>query len=103
MAVKFVTTRVKFDPTSGTMQVEPGNATFKSKVLSAGLAVNGWGIQYDNGDHNFKLQHVNAVETSMKIQGNDVSFSVEFLIEDDSGPSNPFSGWVDVLVIADVQ
>ncbi len=103
MAVKFVTTRVKFDPTSGTMQVEPGNATFKSKVLNAGLAINGYGIQYDNGDHNVNLIHINVVETSMKIQGNDVSFNVEFLIEDDSGPANPFSGWVDVLVIADVQ
>jgi hypothetical protein len=103
MPVAFRTTRITFDQTKG-FQNEPATVVFKTKVRSAGLAINGYKIQFDDGDHHLQSLEINILDSKMKLEGTTVSFSVDFAMRDnDLGFTHPFDGYVDVLVIADVE
>jgi hypothetical protein len=103
MPIDFQTKIVNFDNTAGRIQNEGETVVFKSKVRKAGLAINGFDIRFTNGDHNFLRQMINIRESEIKIKGDSVAFRVDFLIQDNPPLDNPFTGWVDVLVIADVE
>jgi hypothetical protein len=103
MSIDFRTIQVKFDQTDGGIQNEPETAVFKSKVRKAGLAINGFDMYFTNGDHNFLRQMINIRESQITIKDATVKFTVDFLIQDNPPIDNPYKGWVDVLVIADVE
>lgn len=100
MALQFQRSRVSFDPTRGRVQTEPRTVSFQSRVRTAHVALNGFDVRYNNGDHHVLEQTIDISDPT--IANNAVSFSVNLLLRDASGNiDDPFSGWVDVLVIAD--
>lgn len=90
-----------FDPTRGRTQTEVGAVVFRNPVTRADVSIAGYDITYNNGDHHLLQQMIDAkIE---KIELGTVFFRVNFLLRDSSGnKDDPFSGTVNVLVIADV-
>lgn len=86
----------------GQVQSETGAVVFPSRLLRAEVAINGFDVQYADGDHHVFRQIVDArIEN---IQDRTVFFRVDFLLRDSSGNiDDPFRGRVDVLVIADIE
>jgi hypothetical protein len=77
----------------------PGPGTIKS----AGIALNGFDINFRNGDHNLGDFKINCTDNP-SFTGLHVDFSVNLLLRDYSGNiDDPYGGTVDVLVIADVS
>jgi hypothetical protein len=89
-------------PTRGQTQSEVGAVAFPNTVRSAEVSIAGFDIQYNNGDHHVLRQTIDAkIE---RIEFGTVFFRVNFLLRDSSGNTDdPFSGTVNVLVIADVS
>ena len=103
MAIAFKSRRIDFDPTRGQIQREPGSVSFDTRVTKAEAVVKGWDIRYNNGDHEILRQLINIRDVAVS-SGNRVDFTVEFLLRDSSGSTDdPFSGFVEVLIIADVE
>ena len=101
MANRIQATTVKFDPTKGREQSEPGFVNFDQRVRIAECAMKGFNVRYDDGDHHILQETIQV--TRVAIDGTQVSFTVNFLLRDSSGNiDDPFDGQVDVLVIADV-
>ena len=101
MALDFRRGSIAFDPTRGQTQSEVGSVAFPSAVRSAEVSIAGFDIRYNNGDHHVLRQTVDArIE---RIEFGTVYFRVNLLLRDSSGNTDdPFSGTVNVLVIADV-
>ena len=99
--IDFKSTWVRFDPTRGRKQKEPGHVTFSRPVRTANFALKGFKIGFTDGD-----RHVHQFETDVdlkSINGPTVNFNVDFLLRDSSGKiDDRFDGWVEVLVIADL-
>src|SRR5688572_11576763 len=103
MAMAFQMVRLDYDPTSGQTQTEGGTAVFDGTVRSFGLAVGGWDMEFTNGDHHVRRQRIEIDEKKAAKHLNTVTFSADFLLADNSGDiDDPFKGYVDVLVIADI-
>jgi hypothetical protein len=103
MAIDFRGGSVDFDPTQGMIQTQRGTVVFPngSVVTRADVAIKSFNMQYNNGDHHVLREMIRASVDS--IQANTVEFKVDFLLRDDSGNiDDPFSGSVDVLVVADL-
>ena len=63
-------------------------------------AINGYSIMYNNNDHHVLAQKIDI--DPPRVVGNTVFVDVNFLLRDSSGNiDDPFSGFVDVTVIAD--
>ena len=104
MATDFKTHRIRFDPTSGRTQNEPGTVVFNGRVRKAAAAIGGWAIEFTNGDHPIRKQEINIRDSEIDIRNDTVSFTVDFLLRDATGNiDDPFKGYVDVVVIADVE
>ena len=100
MPIDFRRTRITFDPTSGREQRETGAVVFPTNVRRAEAAINGYSITYNNGDHHILAQKIDVDQP--RISANTVFVDVNFLLRDSSGNiDDPFSGFVDVTVIAD--
>jgi hypothetical protein len=102
MAVAFRKLTLDFDPTKGQEQVQTGTAVFSSTVNRAHAALNGFRAEYASGDHELKQLRID-IDDPVAISQNTVSATVRYLLRDASGTiDDPYSGRVDVLVIADV-
>ncbi|MGC4080500.1 MAG: hypothetical protein QM702_26315 [Rubrivivax sp.] len=100
MTIDFRRTRVTFDPAQGREQRATGAVVFPSAVHKAEAAINGFYVAYNNGDHHLLAERIDI--EAPRIEGATVFFDVLFLLRDASGNiDDPFSGYVDVLVIAD--
>jgi len=101
MALDFRRATINFDPTRGRTQDESVTVAFGGTVRRADVALNGFDIAYTNGDHHILREKIDARVVS--VLGNTVTVGVEFLLRDSSGNiDDPFTGRVDVLVMADV-
>jgi hypothetical protein len=68
-------------------------------VRNAGVALNGFKLDYDNSDH-----HINFVEADtdiLGINGNTVQFRVECDYADRNF-DDPYQGYVTLMVVAEV-
>ena len=102
MATQFRYVRIKFDPTKGRTQREPGSVNFSRRVRRVGLALNGFNMKFTDRDRSLWEQKINIEETSVKIDGRNVQFNVSFLLRDASGRiDDRFEGYVDVLAIGE--
>jgi hypothetical protein len=100
MPIDFRRVRINFDPTTGREQHETGAVVFPSAVRRAEVAINGYSISYNNGDHHILTQKIDT--NVSRIDGGTVFVDVGFLLRDSSGNiDDPFSGFVEVMVIAD--
>ena len=79
----------------------PGVATFapQVQVVRAAVALNGFKLEYVN---QHRVLVVEADTDLNNIAGNVVNFSIECDLRDNSG-NDDYSGYVTVLVIAEVQ
>lgn len=103
MATDFKTKRINFDPTSGRKQNESCIAVFSGRVNKAAVAIGGWAVEFTNGDHPIRKQEINVRDSELQIHNDTVTFTVDFLLRDNTGNiDDPFKGYVDVVVIADV-
>ena len=98
MTVAFRTVSISIPGGSGRKSI-PGTASFTSSVLSAGIALNGFDLRYDDGDENLLLVEADTDITS--VSGSTVNFRVECNLRDNSG-SESYSGYITALIIADV-
>jgi hypothetical protein len=101
MALQFREVSVEFDPTSGSTQHQTVTAVFDGQVQRATVALKGFNIRYNNGDHNLLEELVDPFVIGTN--NNTVTAQVDFLLRDSSGNvDDPFSGSVALLVLADV-
>ncbi|NJO17048.1 MAG: hypothetical protein HC877_15300 [Thioploca sp.] len=101
MAIAFKQITVNFDFTSGIRQVQPFIADFNRKVLTAEAALKGFRIGFKDDDHEFFIQEIDI--DILKIKDDVVEGRVEFLLQDDTGLGNDFGGYVQLIVIANLQ
>jgi hypothetical protein len=101
MPIDFRRTSITFDPTSGQVQNEPATVVFNSRVIRADAALNGFDVQFTDGDHNLFREMIDA--SILTINNNTVTVGVAYLLRDKSGNiDDRYHGRVDVLVIAEV-
>jgi hypothetical protein len=105
MAIDFKTVRVNIDETRGKLQSETATAIFSTAVRKAGCSLNGYNIRFSDQNSRFDKPiheiHIDIKQSS--IVGNNVKFTVNFGLRDASGNfDDTYTGWVDVLVAADV-
>ncbi|MEM7222099.1 MAG: trypsin-like peptidase domain-containing protein [Pseudomonadota bacterium] len=77
-----------------------GAVSFGSRVFQAGVALNGFKLDYVNSDH-----HINVIEADtdvVSINGNSVNIRVECNYADKNF-DDPYTGYVTALVIAEVE
>jgi hypothetical protein len=99
MPVDFRTRSVSIPSGTGRRSIND-SVTFGSPVVRAGIAVNGYKLDYVNADH-----HINVVEIDTDVigfTGNTVNFRVECDYSDKNF-DDPYRGEVVALVIAEVQ
>jgi hypothetical protein len=98
MPIAFRTRQVSIPAGTGRSDIND-SVSFRSPVRSAAVALNGFQVDYMNSDH-----HINVVEIDTDlsaISGNDVHFRVQADYADKNF-DDPYRGYVEVLVIADV-
>jgi hypothetical protein len=99
MSTDFRRGNVVFDPTAGQIQTQTGAVVFDSPVVRAEVAISAFDIRYDDSDHHVLREMIGA--EVQNIDDATVFYQVQFLLRDDSGDiDDPFSGSVDVLVMA---
>ena len=98
MTVQFRTVSITIPDGKGRKSIE-GAAVFSSTVLSAGVALNGFRLDYSDKDH-----HITTIEADtdfLSISANTVRFRVECFLAD-KNQDDDYSGYVTALVTADV-
>ena len=101
MALAFKQVTINFDATSGITQNEPFTAVFNGKVRKAEAVLKGFRIGFTNDDHEFFTEEID-IDVD-QVSGTSVKGRVQFLLRDDTGTGNPFGGYVQLVVIADVE
>src|SRR2546426_8687416 len=102
MALQFRQLTINFDATSGRKQTEAATAVFGGRVHTAEAALKGYNIRYTNGDHHVLEEEIDLDITNFN--NNAVTVAAKFLLRDNSGNiDDPFSGFVQAVVIADVE
>ena len=99
MPVEFRTQQVAIPSGTGRRSIND-SVTFGSDVLRAGIAVNGFKLDYVNSDH-----HINIVEIDTDVISS-VGRTVNFRVECDYADKNlddSYRGEVVALIIAEVQ
>ncbi len=97
MPTRFETVSVPIPGDTGSRTIL-ANATFPSDVLRAGVALNGFNLDYTNGDRN--MGRIMADTDVVAIAGPVVSFEVQCELRDNSG-NDPYAGFVTALVTAE--
>jgi hypothetical protein len=101
MPIDFRRTSISFDPTRGQTQNESATVVFNNRVVRADAALNGFDVQFTDGDHNLFREMIDA--RILTINNNTVTVGVDYLLRDKSGNiDDRYHGRVDVLVIAEV-
>src|SRR4051794_11462016 len=103
MALDFKQVQVDFDYTSGIRQKQPFTVAFDSKVRRANAAIKGFRMKFKNDDMSFFEQEIDIDPDSLTVNGHTASGTVDFVLRDDSGLGNPYGGYVQLLVIAELE
>lgn len=99
MAIDFQRQRASFASLPGVQSTVVAFA-FPTTVRIAEAAINGYDIGFTNDEH--PLLRVRVDTTVISISNNTVRVNVQFFIRDNSGNfDDPYSGFVDVLLIVD--
>jgi hypothetical protein len=101
--LQFQVVRVVFPATTGREQsVSSWTGEFSGPVKSANLALNGFDVSFKSADHHLRQVKLDC-STPVIISGKRVNFTVTYLLRDNSGNiDDPYQGWADVLIIAEV-
>jgi hypothetical protein len=102
MPIDFRRTSITFDPTRGQTQTESATVVFNNRVVRADAALNGFDVQFTDGDHHIFREMIDA--RILTINNNTVTIGVDYLLRDKSGNiDDRYHGRVDVLVLAEVS
>jgi hypothetical protein len=104
MALAFKQVTVNFDTgpnVPGLIKEKSFTAVFNGHVRTAEAVLKGFEIGYSGADHEVFKQEID-IDVD-QISGNSVQGRVQFLLRDDTQSSHPFGGYVQLVVIADVQ
>ncbi len=99
MPVEFRTVPITIPQGTGRRSIE-GAAVFGSRVLRAGVALNGFSLDFVAPDRPFNV--IEADTDLLSIEQNTVRFRVECQLADRNF-DDPYSGYVTALVTAEVQ
>ena len=100
MALEFQTVRVNFPSRRDAEHSINRTTTFSRNIRTVGAAINGFDVTFNNGDHNFLREKVDI--SPISVSGRTATFTVNMLLRDSSGNiDDPYSGFVDVMLIAD--
>ncbi len=99
MTVDFRTVSITIPQGTGRRSIE-GAAVFNSRVLRAGVALNGFSLDFVAPDRPFNVIEVDT--DLLSTEQNTVRFRVECQLADRNF-DDPYSGYVTALVTADVQ
>jgi hypothetical protein len=90
---------LNFPPTTGRRQRAQVTVVFASAVRMAQAAIKGYNVSYNNGDHHILELEIDLDTT---ITSNTVTVFGDFVFRDSSGFfDDPYSGWINFVVIAD--
>ncbi len=101
MAVQFREARIYFDRSTNVRQREKRNVNFSGRVRSYQAMLKGYNIKYNNGDHHILEQEIDL--DSRLISNNVVEVYADLVLRDNGGFDDPYSGWIEFVVIADVD
>ena len=99
MALRLRENTLIFPPTTGRRQRAQTTVSLPSTVRSAQAIMKGFNVIYNNGDH-----HILELEMDLDttIFANNVTVVGNFVFRDSSGTfDDPYSGWINFVVIAD--
>ena len=98
MPVDFIRKVVTIPSGTGRRSIQR-TVKFPSTVLAAHVALDGFRLSYENGDH--EVLTIEADTDFISKSGNAVTFRVECNLRDQNG-DDPYSGYVTALVIAEL-
>jgi len=97
--IDFQRLRFTFPSTTGRPQSATLASVFPSAIRRADAAINGFDIGYDGSDHHLLRSRV---DVATSVVNNTVNVTASFSLRDSSGNfDDPYSGFVDVLVMVD--
>lgn len=99
MPVDFRTVTISIPEGTGRRSIE-GVAVFNSRVLRAGVALNGFSLNFVAPDRPFNV--IEADTDVLSTTDNTVRFRVECQLADRNF-DDPYSGFITALITADVQ
>ena len=100
MALEFQTVRINFPSRRDAEQSINQTTNFSRNIRTVGAAINGFDVKFTNGDHHLLREKVDI--SPIAVNGRTATFSVNMLLRDSSGNiDDPYSGFVDVMLIAD--
>ncbi len=82
MAIDFRRVSITFDPTKGQTQNEAATVVFNSRVIRADVALNGFDVQFTDGDHHVFREVIDARIAT--VNNNTVTVGVSYLLRDSS-------------------
>lgn len=92
--------RIEFPQRSGGPQEQQRTVAFNGNVRTVALALGGFDIGYNNSDHHLLRQRIDS--DVLSVNANVVVVRVTFSLRDDSGTfDDPYSGYVDLVLVAD--
>lgn len=92
---------ITFSRATGRRQRGSQNVTFSGTIGAYQVAMKGYNIRYDNGDH-----HILELELDLDSSRNGSTITVngDFVLRDSSGHyDDPYEGWINFVVMADVN
>jgi hypothetical protein len=101
MPITFLRQRIVFPEHSGSPQDVNQDFVFPFRVNSAETFINGFNIGFVRSDHELLRQEINTAVR--EINNNVVTVRAVFSLRDSSGNfDDPYDGFIDVVVVADV-
>lgn len=101
MALQFIEGQLAFPPTTGRRQRLERTVVFGGTVGAFQAVLKGFNITYNNGDHHILELEIDLDTT--RAGTNAITVFVDFVFRDSSGNfDDPYSGFVNFVVIADV-
>jgi hypothetical protein len=101
MAIVMVKLHFDFPSVTGLQQLQSRQFNFGRTVQNVAVILQGFNVQYDNGDHHVLEE---SIEVSGFVLGDQVvDVFANILLRDGSGNiDDPYSGSIDAVVLADV-
>ena len=92
---------LNFPASTGRRQRVTSSVTFDGTINSYQVVMKGYNIRYDDSDH-----HILELELDLDASrsGSTINVSGDFVLRDSSGNyDDPYEGWLNYVVLADVN
>lgn len=101
MALQFNEGWINFPATTGRRQRVSRSVNIPGTINSYQVVLKGYNVRYDNGDHHILELEIDLDSTR---SGNTITVTGDFVLRDSSGNfDDPYEGWINYVVVADVN